>query len=217
MFSFRRKTRPDRHQFEAEAIPHLDSLYNSALYMTKNDRDAEDLVQETMLKAFRFYDKYEKGTNIRAWLFKILTNTFINQYRRKVVSFEYLDNLDYPIEPHQHDDGVIDRVPYDRLLESMELSESLSDPVIAALEKLSLDFRLVVILADLQDFSYKEIAEILNCPVGTVMSRLYRGRKMLQKSLAGYARQRGIIPEASETEESEPTSLDAYRQRKRTA
>lgn len=213
MFRLTRKTRPDRDDFEAEAIPHLSGMFSAAVYLTKNGRDAEDLVQETMLKAFRFFDKYQRGTNIKAWLYKILTNTFINQYRKKVVSFEFLDNLDYPIEHKEHD-HQLEGVPVEQILESIELSESLGDQVKRGLEKLPVDFRLIVILSDLQDFSYKEIADIIGCPVGTVMSRLYRGRKLLQKSLLGYAQERGIVATPETDSQAEPTSLDEYRKRR---
>ncbi len=180
-----------RREFEGLALEHIDPLYSAALRLTKNERDAEDLVQDTFLRAFRFFDKFERGTNIKAWLFKILTNTFINRYRRKVKErtvvegaaregqserFVARDANESSTNPEQY--------LFDRLL---------SDDVLRAIDQLPIDFRLVVILADLQEFSYKEIAEILDCPVGTVMSRLYRGRKLLQKSLLGYALESGIV------------------------
>src|SRR5207253_11120731 len=156
--------------------------------------DAEDLVQETFFKAYKYYDKFEEGTNLKAWLFKILKNTFINNYRKKKLeprsvdfaeiedSFERIvrrDNSDHPADPEaEYFTGVLD------------------DDVRKALESLPYDYRMVVILADLEDFSYKEIADILDCPVGTVMSRLYRGRRLLQKSLREYAVNEGIIKEA---------------------
>jgi RNA polymerase sigma-70 factor (ECF subfamily) len=180
-----------RREFEGLALEHIDPLYSAALRLTKNERDAEDLVQDCFLRAFRFFDKFERGTNIKAWLFKILTNTFINRYRRKVKErtvvegaaregqserFVARDANESSTNPEQY--------LFDRLL---------SDDVLRAIDQLPIDFRLVVILADLQEFSYKEIAEILDCPVGTVMSRLYRGRKLLQKSLLGYALESGIV------------------------
>src|ERR1700745_1043855 len=169
-----------RREFEGLALEHLDPLYSAALRLTKNERDAEDLVQDTCMRAYLFFDKFERGTNIKAWLFKILPNTFINRYRRKVKernvtegsereavheAFISRDASDYAANPEQY--------MFDRLL---------SDCVLKAIDGLPLDFRLVVILADLQEFSYKEIAEILDVPVGTVMSRLFRGRKALPHS-----------------------------------
>ena len=177
--------------FGSQAMPYLDSLYNTAYRMTRSAEDAEDLVQETYFKAYKYYDKFEEGTNLKAWLFKILKNTFINNYRKKKLeprsvdfaeiedSFERIvrrDNAETAGDPEaEYFHGVLD------------------DDVKKALDLLPYDYRMVVILADLEDFSYKEIAEILDCPVGTVMSRLYRGRKLLEKALLRYARQHGYI------------------------
>jgi RNA polymerase sigma-70 factor (ECF subfamily) len=175
-------------------MPYVDSLYNTAYRMTRNSEDAEDLVQETYLKAYKYYDKFEEGTNLKAWLFKILKNTFINNYRKK------------KLEPRSVDFAEIED-SFERVLRR-DTSESPTDPeseyftgvldddVRRSLESLPYDYRMVVILADLEDFSYKEIAEILDCPVGTVMSRLYRGRKLLEKTLLKYARQHGYIRKA---------------------
>lgn len=204
-----RQSDDTRREFEQLALEHVDPLFSAALRLTKNERDAEDLVQDTFLRAFRFFDKFERGTNIKAWLFKILTNTFINRYRRKVKErtvvegseretvhdrFMSRDATDYAANPEQY--------LFDRLL---------SDEVLRSIDELPVDFRLVVILADLQEFSYKEIAEILECPVGTVMSRLYRGRKLLQKSLSEYAHEMGI---GEANGHGEPADLEAYRRRR---
>jgi len=183
--------------FESQVMPYLDSLYNTAYRMTRSSEDAEDLVQETYFKAYKYYDKFEEGTNLKAWLFKILKNTFINNYRKKKLeprsvdfaeiedSFERIvrrDNSDQPSDPEaEFFTGVLD------------------DDVRKALESLPYDYRMVVILADLEDFSYKQIADILDCPVGTVMSRLYRGRKLLEKALLKFARQHGYIRGAEPT------------------
>ena len=177
-----------RNEFEALAVKHLDGLYAAALRLTKNQRDAEDLVQDTYLRAFRFFDRFERGTNIKAWLFKILTNTFINRYRRSVKERSLVDG------PEQH---FIDRL--------------LSDDVLEALDAVPIDFRMAVILADLQDFSYREIADILDVPVGTVMSRLFRGRRLLQKSLAGYAVEAGVLPPGPT---GERIDLEEYRRKR---
>src|SRR5512132_1994868 len=193
MLDFRHNHRT-KQEFEGLVLAHLDPLYSAALRLTKNERDAEDLVQDTFLRAYRFFDKFERGTNIKAWLFKILTNTFINRYRRRVKErtvvegseretvherFISREATEYAANPEQYF--------FDRLL---------SDDILGAIDALPLDFRLVVILADLQEFSYKEIAEILGCPVGTVMSRLYRGRKLLQKMLKRYASDSGVLKPA---------------------
>ena len=213
MLDFRQNNRT-KQEFEALALAHLDPLYSAALRLTKNERDAEDLVQDTCMRAYRFFDKFERGTNIKAWLFKILTNTFINRYRRKVKErsvvegvereavherFVSRDATDFAANPEQYF--------FDRLL---------SDDVLRAIDSLPIDFRLVVILADLQEFSYKEIAEILECPVGTVMSRLFRGRKLLQKTLREYAEGVGVFREEMVPAPA-PTNLEEYRQRKKTA
>lgn len=200
-----------RGEFEELALQHLDAMYSAALRLTKNERDAEDLVQDTYLRAYRFFDKFERGTNIKAWLFKILTNTFINRYRRRVKEravvegserdtvherFISRDATDYAANPEQYF--------FDRLV---------SDDILGAVDQLPLDFRLVVVLADLQEFSYKEIAEILGCPVGTVMSRLYRGRKLLQKMLKHHAEESGVLEAEAEAERA-PADLEEYRRRK---
>src|ERR1700754_1060593 len=186
-----RQTNRTKQEFEELGLAHLTPLYSAALRLTKNERDAEDLVQDTCMRAYRFFEKFERGTNIKAWLFKILTNTFINRYRRRVKErtvvegsereavherFVSRDATDFAANPEQYF--------FDRLL---------SDDVLRAIDSLPIDFRLVVILADLQEFSYKEIAEILECPVGTVMSRLFRGRKLLQKTLREYAEGQGVF------------------------
>lgn len=208
-----RQTNRTKQEFEELALSHLDPLYSAALRLTKNERDAEDLVQDTCMRAYRFFDKFERGTNIKAWLFKILTNTFINRYRRKVKErsvvegaereavherFVSRDATDFAANPEQYF--------FDRLL---------SDDVLRAIDALPIDFRLVVILADLQEFSYKEIAEILECPVGTVMSRLFRGRKLLQKTLREYALGQGVLHNEEEGTTPAPTDLNEYRSRKK--
>lgn len=201
-----------KHEFEALALAHLDALYSAALRLTKNERDAEDLVQDTCMRAYRFFDKFERGTNIKAWLFKILTNTFINRYRRRVKERTVVEGIDR--------DAVHERFISREATEVAANPEEyffdrlLSDDVLRAIDGLPIDFRLVVILADLQEFSYKEIAEILECPVGTVMSRLFRGRKLLQKTLRDYALGQGVF--RSDESSDAPVKLSDYRQRQRT-
>ncbi len=204
-----------RTAFQEEALPHIDALYGVALRLVKNERDAEDLVQDTFLKAFNHFDKYAPGTNCKAWLFKILTNTFINSYRKKQKERTYLVDEDSL--------SLFERLPArdeDELERSFSSEEELflhlfGDEVRAALELVPLDFRLVVLFADLQDFSYKEIAEIMDCPIGTVMSRLYRGRRMLQKVLVDYAVKSGCLQMDPRQDEGDLLSLAEYRRRVR--
>ncbi len=202
-----------REDFEREATPHLPALYGAALRLTRNVGDAEDLVQETMLRAYRFFESYEAGTNCKAWLFRILTNAFCNRYREREREQEILAEA----EASDANFGqFLAGAPRDT--ESALLGRMVSEDVEKALAAVPAEFRLAVILADLEDFSYKEIAEIMDCPAGTVMSRLYRGRKILQRLLYDYAREQGIVPADGPTvggdELEPPTDLDAYRRRK---
>lgn len=182
-------------EFQEIALVHADELYATALRLTKNERDAEDLLQDTFLKAFTFFHRFQKDTNCRAWLFKILTNTFINSYRRKTKEREILGADDLrPVEDKLYDTARI------KLRSDPERGlwhKIISRDVRTALEELPLEFRMVVVLADLQGFPYKDIATILGCPVGTVMSRLFRGRKLMRSVLAEYAHSEGIIRDRS--------------------
>ena len=181
-----------RARFDRDVLPLLPNLYGAALRLTRNPSDAEDLVQETYLRAFRGFAGFEAGTNLRAWMYRILTNMFINQYRKKQRE---------PITVA--DDELEDWYLYDRLGESgveasaeTEVLERIPDEdVQRALEDLPENFRMAVLLADVEGFSYKEIAEILDIPIGTVMSRLHRGRKALQKALWNTVRERGLVTE----------------------
>src|SRR3954452_5547556 len=186
MMPFRRA--PSKTDFEREVMPHLPALYGVALRMTKNEGDAEDLVQETVLRAYRFFASFEAGTNCKAWLFRILTNVFCNRYREREREQEVLGE----VESSDANFGqFIGGAPRDA--ESALLGRMLSRDVERALAAVPSEFRLAVVLADLEDFSYKEIAEIMECPAGTVMSRLYRGRKLLQRLLHDYAVEQGIL------------------------
>ena len=200
-------------------MPHLDALYVMALRLTKNQGDAEDLIQETMLKAYRYFHKYEKGTNCKAWLFKIMTNTFINRYRKAQKRKEFLVDEDFrPMQERAVAPELNELHQFFGDQETM-FFRIFGDEVRAALEDIPVDFRMVVLLADLQDFAYKDIAEIMGCPIGTVMSRLYRGRRMLQQRLMSYAVQEGYVSQESESEddggaEGNLTNLNDYRQSK---
>lgn len=175
-------------EFEQLVLDHMDMLYAVALKLTRNSTDAEDLVQNAVVKALRFHDKFKEGTYIKAWLLTILRNTFINDYRRKVRS-PAMTEL-------SGTEAAADRSPDPQVHIEVELGdrdalmELLDDEVRAALEAVPMDFRLPVIMADMEDKSYKEIADAMNCPLGTVMSRLYRGRKLLREALQDYAKER---------------------------
>jgi RNA polymerase sigma-70 factor (ECF subfamily) len=178
-------------EFEAEALRHLDALYRTALRMTRSEADAEDLVQETYIRAFRFRDQFTLGTNMKAWLFRILTNTFINTYRRRAAQPEVtdLEGVDeFSLYRRMADDRAASSSPDP---EAELLKGVVDTEVTDALEELPEKFRTTVLL-DVEGFSYKEIAEMLGIPIGTVMSRLHRGRKFLQKRLYDLARERGI-------------------------
>ncbi|HOJ04459.1 MAG TPA: sigma-70 family RNA polymerase sigma factor [Bacteroidota bacterium] len=177
-----------RHlDFEREALPHMDALYNFALRLTTDADEADDLLQETYLKAYRFFDKFEQGTNCKAWLFRIMKNSFINMYRR---SSKEPDKVDYnDVEEFYHSIRAESTDPND--LEQKIFSNILDDDVSSALESLPEEFRTVVILCDIEGFTYEEIADFVECPIGTVRSRLHRGRKMLRAKLLDYAMDRG--------------------------
>ena len=188
---FNRSDDPRYQGFEETALPHLEELYATGLRYTKNEKDAEDLVQETFIKAYTNWERFEKGTNCRAWLFTILTNTFINRYRRKKKEREILNADD--LRPIEENFFNRDRTEFYNSPEREAINKTFTPEIQEALNHLSEEFRTVVVLADLNDFSYKEIAHILGCPVGTVMSRLFRGRKMMREQLVQIAYERGII------------------------
>jgi RNA polymerase sigma-70 factor, ECF subfamily len=182
----------DVQRFQRDALPLLDSLYGAALRMTRNPADAEDLVQETMLRAYRSFDRFEPGTNLKAWLFRILTNAYINTYRKKQrepqkVSQDQIEDFDLYQELKDHDPDLT-RTPENIVLDSLVDSD-----ILEAIEDLPEQFRLAVVLSDIEGFSYAEMAEIMDVPMGTVMSRLHRGRRALQKRLWELARDRGIV------------------------
>jgi RNA polymerase sigma-70 factor (ECF subfamily) len=191
------RTAANRSEFEALALPHLDSLYRTALRMARNPDEAEDLVQETFMKAFRSFATFEPETNFRAWLFKILTNSYINRYRKQQgnPARTSLEDVSAFLASDEAEESTIEPTEAPALVEAA-MSERFDQEVKHALDELPEEFRQVVVMALVEDMSYKEIASALDCPLGTVMSRLYRGRQMLRKRLADYARQLGYRDDA---------------------
>ena len=192
----------DQQDFAEQAMEYAQQLYSAAMRMTRNQADAEDLVQEAYLRGFRSFHTFQEGTNLRAWLFRILTNAYINKYRAK------------QRRPQESDLGDIEELYLYRRLGSMETAAAsmsaeeqfldvfTDDEVKEALENLPDNFRLPVLLADVDGFAYKEIAEMLDIPIGTVMRRLHRGRKAMQRALYDYAKARGLAVEPNEAAKS---------------
>ena len=168
-------------------MPHLDALYNFAYHLTLNEEDANDLVQDTFLKAFRFINSYERGTNAKAWLFKILKNSFINEYRRKTRQPGEVDFEEYvAFQDAEEGTGVGDLDMRDEIFKGL-----IGDEVTQAMNELPVDFRTILILCDIEGFSYEEMAKIIDIPIGTVRSRLHRARNLMKEKLRDYAKKMG--------------------------
>lgn len=193
----------DKKAFEQETMKYMDELYASAVRMTKNKEAAEDLLSEVYTKAWKAYDRFEQGTNARAWLYKILTNTYINQYRQKQRT-PLMVELDKPVETQSSSGGDL----YDRILgaspnpfdnpDQVLTNRILDQDLKKAIDHLPEEFRMAVVLSDVQNFSYQEVADILSIPIGTVRSRLWRGRRLLQKVLWEQAVENGLVPAKAE-------------------
>jgi RNA polymerase sigma-70 factor (ECF subfamily) len=205
-------------EFETLLEAQLDGLYNVALRYTRNPAMAEDLVHDTAVRALRFRDRFEKGSNFKAWVYTILTNTFINRYRRQKRERQIMEGSSREdVEQQLRSDTSRDTASQP---ESSYLEQMLSDDVIAALDDLPDEFRSVVVLCDVEGLSYKQIADVVNCPVGTVMSRLFRARRLLKGKLSTVAKERGIIK--GEVEMTQPniqahvsvSEMTSYRRRK---
>jgi RNA polymerase sigma factor (sigma-70 family) len=175
------------HVFNDEFMPHINSMYNFAYRLTLDSDDANDLVQDTYLKAFRFIDSFERGTNAKAWLFRILKNSFINDYRKKSKEPAKVDYQD--VESYYNSDDVDRQITPDLRVESLQ--DMIGDEISNALNSLDVDFRTVIILCDLEGFKYDEMAKILDIPIGTVRSRLHRARNLLKDKLSKYAKKMG--------------------------
>jgi RNA polymerase sigma factor (sigma-70 family) len=173
--------------FEEEFLPQIEALYTFAFHLSYNEEDANDLVQETYLKAYRFIGNYEKGTNAKAWLFKILKNAFINQYRKKS---KQPTQVDYEEIANYHDEEDSAYSSYMDLREEMFMG-MMGDEVTTAINTLPVDFRVVILLCDIEGFTYEEISKIIDIPIGTVRSRLHRARNMLKEKLKEYAESLG--------------------------
>jgi RNA polymerase sigma-70 factor (ECF subfamily) len=216
-FGFRRKPK-DPEAFEEAALAHVDSLYGAALRLTRDANDAQDLVQDALVRAYRFQEQFQPGTNLKAWLLRILTNTFINRYRRQTRERRALDQE----EGSPVGEGVMSRAALRGLHDAVGLAQEglLRQEILEALDSLPEDYRVIIVLADIEELAYKEIAETLGVPIGTVMSRLHRARKLLQKQLLEQAVQMGIVKPAEEPEETAneseqaPVDFEAYRQKK---
>jgi|SRR5699024_10381017 len=177
--------------FQEEIVPHLDAMYNFALRLTSDPNDAEDLVQDTIVKAYRFFSSYEKGTNAKAWLFRILKNSYINNYRKRS---KQPSQVDYDEIATFYETIRSDRTDTTDL-ESQMFRQLVDDDISNALEKLPEDFRTVVLLCDVESFTYEEISNMLDVPIGTIRSRLHRGRNLLKAELLDYAENRGYHPD----------------------
>lgn len=208
-------TTPRVDSFEVELLGQLDTLYSVSCRMTRSTTEAEDLVQDTVVKAMRGRDQFEMGTNLKAWLLRILTNTFINRYKRGGMERDIIDGPD----AESLTDGWVGATTLRAMRdpETQALSPLVEAEVQRALDELPAEFRLAVVLSDIEELSYKEIADAMGCPIGTVMSRLHRGRRMLQKTLREHAIAMGIVTETTEAraKDAAPADLAAYRRRKR--
>src|ERR1700722_15265710 len=222
MLSFRPKQEkasksvPEVDSFAEEALSHMDAMYGVACRLTRNPTEAEDLVQDALVKAMRARDQFNAGTNLKAWMFRILTNTFINKYRRGGLERSVLEGPDA-------DPLVAGWVSASTMRQLRDPGQMALPPIVGrrvrrALDSLPAEFKLAVVLCDVEEFSYEEIAEIMGCPIGTVMSRLHRGRKLLQRSLYGHALALGIVKGedhvGGQDSAAAPADLAAYRARK---
>ncbi len=210
----RSSTKKAKQEFEQSCLEYLNALYATALKLTRNNADAEELVQNTYLKAFKYAHKFEWGTNLKAWLFRIQTNIFINEYRHKGHERRYLERA--ATEPIYDEVFSREAKVYAANPEAHTFTRFFKKDLDRALADLPDEFRVVIVLSDLQGFSYKEIAEMIECPIGTVMSRLHRGRRLLQRELLDYAIEAGIQTKKNDkTKDNQPNNLVAFSRAKK--
>lgn len=202
-----------RRAFESTALAQADSLFGMALRLTRSRAEAEDLVQETLVRAYRFWASFRPGSSVRAWLFTILRNTFITRYHREGRERALAEGLEQELDVLEGSPVAAPAPNPEQALSQLALRERID----AALQHLQPDYRMAVVLADIEGLSYKEIADAMECPIGTVMSRIYRGRRALHKLLYGEAVERGLAEprDSAEDADAEPVSLAAYRKRNR--
>jgi RNA polymerase sigma-70 factor (ECF subfamily) len=205
--------RSEEDTFERDALGHLDVMYSVACRLTRNPTVAEDLVQDAMVKAMRAKSQFTPGTNLKAWLLRIVTTTFLNQYKRGGLERDVLEGPD--ADPLTDGWMSAQTMRSMRDAESLALQPMLRQELTAALDALPEEFRLAVVLSDVEEMSYKEIADVMGCPIGTVMSRLHRGRKLLKETLHDHAIAMGIVSETASL--AEPASLDEYRAKRKVA
>jgi|SRR5690606_4569845 len=202
-----------REQFERTALPELDTLYGAALRMTRDSAEAEDLVQDVVVRAYRSWHTFKEGTSVRAWLFTILRNTFITRYHRghrRRTARQDLEAQTHSLGPEIAVGHPTAQLPGPETAIAQRLTQ---ERIQTALEALPEDYRTAVVLADLHGLAYKEIAEVMDCPIGTVMSRLYRGRRLLHKLLHDHAAELGLVEGASDAAAPAPVDLASYRKR----
>ncbi len=204
-----------RHEFESTALPQLDALYGAALRLTRNAAEAEDLVQDAYVRAFRFWHTFKSGTSVRAWLFTILRNTFINRYHRLNRTRSARNDLEAQLSAIGSEAAVAHPSSQLPSPDGALAARITRERIMAALESVPEDYRMAVILADLEGLAYKEIAEIMDCPIGTVMSRIYRGRRLLHKLLYDHAVELGLADAVvyDEVNDANTVHLHTYRMR----
>lgn len=200
-----------RREFERTALPLLDNLYGAAMRLTRDPAQAEDLVQDTMVRAYRFWSSFKPGTNIKAWMFTILRNTFINGYHKRVRARKLATEVKANMKPLGAGAATANSFSAPPGPEEMVSAQMTRARIMEALESLPRDYRMAVMLADLEGLAYKEIAEIMDCPIGTVMSRIYRGRKLMHKLLFDHAVEQGLV---DAPEDGSAVDINSYRKAK---